>query len=339
VETAKYDLEVEMKIFIPGAGGKAQHIANFQELLAISEVITSDTHPWNYGNFVADRSYLLPPFASDEFWPEFEKVFAKEQFDVCLPLHDASLVLFSESRERLARFPFKLAMNQRKTINLIADKLATFNLFHEMGMQSPRMYTIDSFLSQPQRRFPYYLKPRFIHLRGTAAQLFMKIDDEDDLDYVLRKIRPRFADYVIQEFVEGTEINVDFFCDDAGVVQSVVPLKRQGMGTSRGITRGEILFDERFEQQVRMVAQRVQFWGANQIQAFLTDDGEIHWIEINGRFSGSSVFVKEAGVNFFKYFVDLLQGNPIEIKETPRKLKMNCWEKPFFYTESPIIRN
>jgi len=308
-----------MKLFIPGAGAKVNHILNFREIRGVDKVIISDIYPWAYGNFVADSAYQLPLFEDPDFFPQFEKLLEQEKFDVCLPLHDASLYLFYNNRERMEQYPFTLAMNEQRTCEVIVDKLATYEFFMTNGIPTARMHRLDLFIQLKTRQYPCFLKPRLIHMRGTAKQLYLKLEDDDDLEYVLKRIKGREDGYVVQEFLDGTEVNIDFFCDDLGVVKSIVPLERQGMGLNRGISRGKIRIDDRFTPYVLKIAEKLKFWGANQIQCYLDDHGNLAFTEINGRFSGSSVFVKEAGVNFFHYFVRLLRGEPIEIRETPAR--------------------
>jgi carbamoylphosphate synthase large subunit len=191
-------------------------------------------------------------------------------------------------------------------------------------------------MSMNSYEFPYFIKPRYIYIRGTERQLFMKLGDQADLDYALRKISGYEDSFVIQRFLDGTEINIDFFCDANGQVKSIVPLKRLAMGITRGITRGEIVLDNRFDKYVTAMAEKMKFFGANQTQAYVDDDDNVVFTEINGRFSGSSVFVKEAGVDYYHYFVELLLGKDIEIKEKPEYLHMTCWDKPFYYSKSVV---
>lgn len=53
-------------------------------------------------------------------------------------------------------------------------------------------------------------------MRGTQKQLYMKLEDSYDLDYILKKIQTNQDDYVVQDFISGREINIDFFCDANG---------------------------------------------------------------------------------------------------------------------------
>jgi carbamoyl-phosphate synthase large subunit len=322
-----------MKIFIPGAGGKISHILNFQELSDVKKVIISESDPWAYGNFVADTSYLLPRFDDSNFLSSFEKVFDKERFDVCIPIHDVSLYLFSKNRDFFQSFPFNLAINPKETIDIVADKLLTYDFFIKNDIPTADVYTIDHFLNLKTHSFPYYVKPRYIYLRGSHKQLYMKIEDNADVEYMMKKIKGTEKEFVIQEYLEGTEINIDFFCDSQGNVKSIIPLIRHAMGASRGISRGEIIFNTKYDSYVIKIAQKLKFWGANNVQLYVDKNNNHIFTEINGRFSGSSVLVKEAGVNFFHYFVQLLKGEDIEITEKPKYLNMCCWEKPFYFTD------
>jgi carbamoyl-phosphate synthase large subunit len=323
-----------MKIFLPGAGGKIGHIRNFQELPDVEKVIISDTNEWSYGHFVADKGYLLPPFASDDFFEKFYKLYEKEKFDVCIPIHDYSLYLFSKHRDDLAKLPFMLAINSKEVVDIVSDKIAIYKFFIANDVPTLKTYTVDEYLSGGKDNYPCFIKPRYIFLRGTAQQLFMKIEDDRDLEYALRKIKGSEQYFVLQEFVEGTEYNIDIFCDKSGTLKSVVALKRLSMGMNRGISRGEIVLEHPFGKYLSRITSGMRLYGTNQVQAYITGDSKLYFTEVNGRFSGSSVFVKEAGVNFFHYFIELIKGNEIIIKEQPKYLKMATREEHFYYTSS-----
>jgi len=325
-----------VRLFLPGAGSKVSHIRSFMEVPGVSRVIISDIYPWSHGAFVADAAYQTPPFSAPDFLDAVDRIYRLDRFDICIPIHDASLVLFSELKKHSHESPFTLAMNPCETIDVISDKVRTYEFFVSHDLPTLRLWTLPEFLGLDRPCFPCYLKPRRIDLRGTSRAAFMTIEDSHDLAYVAQKLRGREADFVVQEHAEGTEINLDFFCDGHGSVKSVVPLKRLAMGASRGISRGEIVFDGRFQAYVERIASHLRFWGANQVQVFADGHGQLKFIEINGRFSGSSIFVKAAGVNYFDYFIKLVRGEDIEIAEQPRPLRMTSWESPHFYPESPM---
>jgi carbamoylphosphate synthase large subunit len=325
-----------MRLFLAGAGNKINHIRNFMEVPGVSRVIISDVYPWSYGAFVADAAYQTPPFSAPEFLDALDRIYRHDPFDVCIPIHDASLMLFSEMQKGTRRYPFTLAMNPSETVDVISDKVRTYEFCVSHDLPTLRLWTLHDFLALGQHSFPYYLKPRHINLRGTSRARFMTIEDARDLTYVSEKLRGREGDFVVQEYATGAEINADFFCDDQGTVKSVVAVKRLAMGASRGISRGEILFDTGLRPYVERIAAHLTLWGANQVQFFVDGGGQPKILEINGRFSGSSAFVKAAGVNYFAHFIKLLKGERIDIPEEPAPLTMTSWESPHFYRESAL---
>ena len=323
-----------MKVFIPGAGGKVQHLLNFKAVPEVSELVISDIYDWSYGNFVADRSYLLPKFEDPSFLDAVKGVHEIENFDVCIPLHDASLTLFSRNRSVV---PFDVALNGEEAIKLVADKIATATFFDSLGLRNSPIVSLSDYPIGEPLRSPQYVKPRHIHLRGTAKQFFMKVDDDCDLNYVREKLAGRESEFVIQEFIDGTEINIDFFCDENGEVRSAVPLKRLAMGSGRGISRGVIIDDPRFRTLVEKVAAKIELFGANQLQVFVTPDDDLVCLELNGRLSGSTVLLKAAGIDFFDNTIRLIQGRSLSFPETTPPLHMTTWERPMFYHDSPAI--
>ena len=57
--------------------------------------------------------------------------------------------------------------------------------------------------------------------------------------------------------------------------------------------------DHKIETIASDICEKIHLIGANQIQLLKTIDSRYTITEINGRFSGSSIFVKAAGVIFF----------------------------------------
>lgn len=322
-----------MKILIPGAGNKILHIKAFKELKDVKKIIITDIYPWTFGGMVADAAYITPRFDSPDFEVKIDEIFKREEFDYIFPIHDFALYYFSKNYLKYRKKPYKIAMNKIETINIISDKKKIHDFFRKIKLKTPNTYLLKEFLNTNKRQYPYFIKPRFINMRGTDKQLFAKIEDDDDLNYAKKKLKDNYNNYIIQEYLNGKEINIDIFCDKNGELRNFTCLYRLEMGKNRGIIRGQIIEKDDIFSLIEKITKNIDLEGANQIQAYEQED-EYIFTEINGRFSGSSVFVKEAGVNYFKYYIKMLMGEKIEIKEKAKKLKMSSWEKPFFYTRS-----
>ena len=323
-----------MKVFVPGCGARV--IPVLKETPGVSEVITSQLSPDAYGNFLADRSYQLPRFDDPEFIDRFLRVYERERFDVCLPAHDAALVVFSRNRSRFEDLDFQLAMNSAEVIEVVGDKIAMTRYLAECGLPTLETVTLDDFVAKRPFEFPCYLKPRFIEMRDSPSGIYVELTNSEDLERSLAKITDDLSRYVVQPFVEGTEYNIDFFCDGDGEVRSVVALKRLSMNAGRAIANGEIVLEDGFTRHVEAATKKLRFWGPAQLQMYRTQAGGEVFTEINARLSGSSVFVRAAGVDYFRHLMALLEGKAVDVPETARLMRMGVTEIPYFYEESPM---
>ena len=324
-----------MKILLPGAGGKSEHVTAFRAQSGVTKVVTTDLDEWAPANFLADRSYLVPPFRHPACLDTLLRVCAVEGIDVTIPVHDASLRMISENRQRFADLSVRLGITAPETIELASDKIAVHRFFDVHGVPTPDTWTLDEYLRQRQPCVPCYLKPRWIEMRGTPTELYAQIDSKAEVERIAARLRGYERDYVVQPLLRGAEINIDFFTDADGEPLAIVPVRRLAMGASRGIVRGETAPELDFEPWVSRIIRGTRFWGANQIQLFACDDGEVRFTEINPRFSGSSVLVRAAGADFFSATVALLRGEAPVFTAPIKRLRMTTREAPIFYEESP----
>lgn len=315
-----------MKLLIPGGGPRT--IPYFKTTQGVREVITSQLSLSAPGAFLADRAYVLPRFDDPDFMDRFESLYEKEKFDACVPVLDSALWVFARNVERVSGKPFLLAMSPPETIHLATDKLNLADHFRRIGLPIPDTSTVSAYLARPW--FPAFLKPRYPTMRDFGKAVYCRIDEEAGLTNALDQIQGREEAFVIQRLLEGEEINLDFFCDGAGQVQSVVPVARRSMTDRRAIGMGEILTDsglgEIAWELVERLAASTPIWGPAQLQLFRAPSGEIRCTEINVRLTGSSPLVRAAGVDYYRHLVRLIQGEKIEIPERARPWHMMAME-------------
>jgi carbamoyl-phosphate synthase large subunit len=326
-----------VRILLPGAGAKSEHVTAFRAQSGVTAVVITDLDAWAPANFVADRSYLLPPFRHPACLEHLLRLCRVEEIDVTIPIHDASLRMISENRQRFVDLSVRLGISAPETIELASDKIAVHRFFEHHGVPTPGTWTLEQYLHQRQPCLPSYLKPRWIEMRGTPTGLYAQIDSRAELERIAVRLQGHEQDYVVQPLLRGTEINIDFFTDADGEPLAIVPVRRLAMGASRGIIRGETAPELDFEPWVSRIIRGTRFWGANQIQVFVCDDGELRFTEINPRFSGSSVLVRAAGADFFTASVALLRGEAPVFAAPIRHLRMTTRAEPIFYEESPAL--
>ncbi len=324
-----------MKLFVPGGGERI--LPHLRAVPGVDEVITSQISPTAASNFLADRSYLLPRFDDPAFLDGVEQLYERERFDAWISAHDPVLLVVARNWERLSRLDCRFAQSPPDTVELAADKLALARFFLREGIPTPPTVTLDEFATRPT--FPAFLKPRHTMGRDFGMSLFRRLENGADLEAALTLVGDRVGEFIVQDFLEGDEINVDFFCDAAGRVKSVVPLHRHAMTAKRAIAHGTIITDPAILEAVRPLVERLAaatpIWGPSQLQLYRLPSGEIRCTEINARLSGSSTLVRAAGVDYFHYLVRLLRGETFEIRETARPLSMIAGESVTFFEGSP----
>jgi hypothetical protein len=323
-----------MRVFLPGAGAQPVHVRSFKAQSQVERVIISELDREARGVFEADASYELPPFSSPDFAAAVLELSRVDPFDLCLPLHDTVLLALSDNREALSEGGFRLLLNPAETITVARDKLKVSSFFKQVGMGYVPTWTVTDFLAASKPQFPCFVRPRFIDMRAVSGRkIMMRLDYASSLPYLAELMAGQEDDYVVQPFMDGPEVNLDFFCDEQGELLSLVALERSAAGRNLSIFAGRILDKEPYLPWIEKIAKTLKFIGPNQVQCRLTEDGLVG-TDLNVRFSGSTVFGRAAGVDYFKGAIELVKGATPVFRE-PEKLHMNSWEEPFFFGESP----
>ena len=108
-------------------------------------------------------------------------------------------MLFSKNRNYLSKMPYKTIINKTEVIDVIADKLKTYEFLMENRLDSPDTVLLSKYLKTSSRvEKQFFLKPRYIAMRGTSRQLFIKIEDQVGLDYIKQKLSSYHEDYVVK---------------------------------------------------------------------------------------------------------------------------------------------
>ncbi len=170
------------------------------------------------------------------------------------------------------------------------------------------------------------------------------MDTMAELTSVINQLEKSAQDYVIQELLTGTELTVDFFCDQNGKLISTIPGERLG-ALSRAfsqnggaISEGRIFHSKAIEELTVMLTRTVRFFGPSNFQAYRNENGEVKITEINPRVTGATVMTKASGRDLFQWSVDLLQGKEIKTPLNDFKdIQMVSWTHPIFFEDSKIV--
>ncbi len=332
-----------MNVLMPSAGKRYLHIQYIQAAKGVKKVVTTEMSAMAPAIHAANICYRVPRIKDPGYLEAILWICDREKIDLIIPLMDLDIVKFSRNRKIFAERGIRLLLHPAETVEMSIDKMATYDHLTRNGiptvatLPAPRWEEAVDVL-----RFPLIMKPVHVDLKASAQYAIEMIPNAKALKYILGEI-PSLENYVFQECMTGTELTVDFFCDQEGKVISVVPgerlsaLSKAFAKDGGAIDQGKVFHDPDIEGLVRRLAEKTRFWGAANFQGYRDRKGVVKIVEINPRFSGATVMTRGAGMDYFQWSIDLVSGKQISKPlEDYRDVCMSSWLNPIFFTEVKI---
>lgn len=255
----------------------------------------------------ADHQSLVPPISDDRYIPALLDVVQEFEVRAIVPTIDTDLLKLSEAREEFEELGCTPLIAEPEVINICRNKVLTHKFLVDNGIDTPATYTPDEIMALEDRRFPYFIKPRF----GSASFAVNKIEDEIDLAYHLKKV----SDPIVQEFVGGLEHTLDVYVGLTGEPRCVVPRARWQVRSGE-VSKGVVIKDRKVMEAGKRVVEALGTSprGLVTLQCIVANDGRIRFIEINPRFGGGAPLGIAAGADYPSWLIQELCGETPEIQ-------------------------
>lgn len=257
-----------------------------------------------HGEFVF-KNYIsgIPSMWEPDFFKKMNTIIDKNQIDVIIPTHDDVALFLAQNRGRINA---KVLTAACETALVCRDKKITYETFSDFDF-CPQVY-------QTPESFPVFMKPRRGQ-GGINAKLLKKAEDlPSEID---------LGDYVISEYLPGTEMTVDCFTDCEGKLQAVLPRSRKRVFGGVSV-RGQ---REEATQEIRNIAEVInetlEFLGLWYFQIRQGSDGKFKLMEISARCAGTMCLSRALGVNLPLLSVYAAMGQKTEIIENNYKLMVD----------------
>jgi carbamoyl-phosphate synthase large subunit len=270
-------------------------------------IIGTDTSPLAPAVACVDEAVLVPRIADPAYLPTLLRLAKERNAHALIPTIDSDLLILSQNREAFDGLGCTALVCEPSAIQACSDKLATYELLHNGGVDTPRTWTADQIRATSEHRFPYFVKPRF----GSAGVATRKAQDAADLDYCLR----RTEEPIVQEFVEGAEHTLDVYLGLTGQVRCVVPRRRLMIRcgeVSRGVTNKDPHIMAAGKKVAELLGPSAR--GVVTVQCIVTPEHRIRFIEINPRFGGGAPLGIRAGADFPGWLMQELLGRTPQIE-------------------------
>jgi carbamoyl-phosphate synthase large subunit len=277
----------EIKIVLTGGGG-AGTIEAVKALKAEGYgVVTADATPSSAGLSFADRAYVVPFGADDQFIPALRELIRREQPDYLVPLVDEEIPKV-HAFVRAEAPAIKVVAPSPEFCDLVLDKWTMARALDEHGLSvAPTWLASDAGAAT----YPAIVKPR----QGRGSRGLAFLDSPADLAAYLAAA-PKSADhFIVQPRLTGPEFTTSVVVGLDNTLLSIVPkeaVDKRGI-TQIGVTRAVPEID----QLCRDLTLKLAPHGPFNVQLILGTDRVPRVIEINPRYSTTIALTIAAGVN------------------------------------------
>lgn len=287
-------------ILLTGAGGAALPYLIKSLRNHGYRVLAADMDPFAAGLFLADKGLIIPKADDEQFLPVIKKICSSESVDIIIPLVDEELIPVS-SLEGTGVIPL---IPRLEFIKTCLDKYDLIQQLKKHNIPVPQ--TTLAGRGPGDIGYPCIVKPRTG--RGSREVELLRTA-KDFKDWSLRT-GDRANNYILQEYISGTEFTVSVIAWRDGVCQVVVPkeiISKKGI-TRLAVTRHHL----RIEEYCRKIQDRLRGDGPFNVQ--LRCDGETGQpllFEINPRYSTTVSLTIMAGIEEVHGLIQqALKGTP-----------------------------
>ena len=267
--------------------------------------------PGIYMHDLVDKTYQVPlPSAGQQaLLARLEYIHAQEKLDVIIPNFDAELFNFIQ----LAK-----VLKSNYNINVFVPTLEQFEARHKVnlyeygkkhGIDVPKSKTIFSvkevYQLEQEFEFPYVVKGKFydatiVYSTDQAVAAFHKIASKWGLPII------------IQEFIQGQEVNVTAIGDGQGNLIGAVPMRKQYITDKGKAWSGISIDDDKMLKMAKKLIKSTKWRGGLELEIVRTDDEKYYLLEINPRFPAWVYLAVGCGQNHPEALVRMAMGETVE---------------------------
>ncbi len=274
-------------------------------------IIGTDIRSDSAGLFRCDAGYLVPPSMSPRWKESIIDVCRKERVSLILVGAHAEVPQFARFRSEIeAATGATVVVSPRNVVEIACDKWKTHQFLVEHGFDAPATVLgndphLDRFIEEI--RFPLVVKPR----KGSGSKDLYIVSEKDELSCALSLV----PEPVVQEYVgdaEG-EYTCGVMCDMESNILGAIVMKRKLRAGSTHFAY--VSSFPRIEEVARKIVHALKPLGPWNLQMRVAGR-RVVTIEMNPRFSGTTIFRANVGFNEPQAIVDILLSKKKRIKLT-----------------------
>lgn len=295
-------------LIYPGNGYNALEVYNCLKFSLRYKPLLGNSG-YTHGEFITEDCYTnLPNVHEADFVEKINLFISEHSISFIIPTHDTVCVELMRLKEKINA---KIICSSYEVANICRHKSLTYNKLKETDFL-PAVY--DNIEDIYENDYPIFVKDDI----GQGGKNSFKADSLEELRKGLENNSA--VDYVITEFLPGTEITIDCFTDRRGVLLFSQPRERvtilNGMsGMARNIDLTEEILHISSE-----INRIIRFRGYWYIQCRKDKNGKYRLMEISTRFAGTFALSANLDVNF--PLLALTDAEEIDVKIVPNKYRI-----------------
>ena len=291
-------------------------------------VVAIDANPLAPALRLADKSFLVPLIADEQYIPTVVDICRQERIAYVFPLLDPDVLLLALHRQQFEDVGTCVTGLTRQPVLTARDKWKTMEFLREINLPAPRSWLREG-IAADEMNYPLFIKPR----HGSASEQAHKVESARELEFLLDRV----PDPIVQEFLSRPEYTTDVTCYPAGEILAVISRRR--ITTRDGeMARGVTVFDPVVTAHCVKMAKALGALGPICIQTMFRDDVAVV-TEINARFGGGFPLSVAAGINSVELFVARAIGRDVEVPPLDSYqcgLYMTRFDESFFLSEAEL---
>jgi predicted ATP-grasp superfamily ATP-dependent carboligase len=266
-------------------------------------------------------SFQYPPPSEDvdAFVERLVAVVAALKDVYVMPMTERTLLPLSEHRARIAAAGGRMTLPEHPRVLQACSKAATWRLATELHIEAPKTITLGRDLLDARRVsaelvYPVVLKPATSfeqgrRMRATGAPEYAS-DTREFLD-AWRRISARCQSVLVQSFVVGGGTGYFALVQRGEVLaefahRRIRDVRPTGSGSA---LRESIAVSARLREPSQRLLRALQWHGVAMVEYRERPNGELVFLEVNGRFWNSLPLAIAAGVDFPRLLVDMAAGS------------------------------
>lgn len=266
--------------------------------------------PGIYMSELVDKTYMIPyPSKGKEaLYDRLMEIHKKENIDVIIPNFDAELFSFIKLENQLNKVGIKTFLptleqfEERHKSNLPAYG-------KKYGVDIPQGTEVFSIadLNNALKSMEYP-----VMVKGKYYDAYKAYSEEQAVAYFHKMSAKWGLPVILQEFIDGTEVNVIALGDGKGNLTAAVPMRKQYI-TDKGKAWGGITIED---QSLLDLAQKIvsqsKWRGGMELELIRSANGKLYILEINPRIPAWVYLAVGAGQNIPEALIKLALGNDVK---------------------------